>query len=434
MKKIDKNKLYTLFTLGLLGTVCGCSTTTSLPPANSEQLTEANVTEADSELTEEAIAEIHRNEVLTPLLLESEQLALGYYYEEAIDCLLTAPAEYSQDEEILAKIEEYTQAKDSFVPYDQPVRHIFFHSLIADTSLAFDGDYMENGYNYWMTTVDEFEAMLEELYANQYILIDIHDLSTETTDENGNTIFVANQPMVPEGKIPLVLSVDDVNYYEYMEEDGFARKLMLDENGDVKNLYIDENGQELIGNYDVVPILDAFVAEHPDFSLRGAKGIIALTGYEGTLGYDTHLSDNPTLEEDKAAATAVANRMKETGWQFAVHGYGHRHTAQISYDTLVADTIRWKNEVGSLVGETDIYIYPYGEEIDYPSDKLTYLQNEGFRYFCGVWSKPFVSVKDTYVRQTRCNLDGYTMITRPEAITDLFDASKVLDPNRPELR
>lgn len=394
-------------------------------PADEE--TEIAATQEDDYVT-------RRAEKLVPLLEEAAQLALGYYYDEAVDCLKNAPAEFAEDEELLAQIAQYTQAKDSFVPYEQTVRHVFFHSLIADTSLAFDGDFMENGYNYWMTTIDEFKAMLEELYTNQYILIDIHDLCREETDESGNTVLAANQPLVPAGKKPLVLSVDDVNYYEYMEHDGFARKLMLDENGDVKNLYIDENGQEFIGDYDVVPILDAFVKEHPDFSLRGAKGIIALTGYEGTLGYDTHLADSPTLAADKADAKTVADRMKETGWQFAVHGYGHRHTAQISYDLLVSDTTKWKAEVGSLVGETDIYIYPYGEEVDYPSDKLSYLQSEGYRIFCGVWTKAFVSVKDTYVRQSRCNLDGHTMIRRPDDIVDLFDASKVLDTTRPELR
>jgi len=378
---------------------------------------------------------IQKASVLVPLLKEAEDLADGYYYKEALDCLSQIPEEFSQDEKVQDAAARYTEAMDSFVPYDHPVRHIFFHSLIVDTSLAFDGDFMENGYNYWMTTVDEFKAMLEELYANQYILIDIHDLCEEQADEDGRITLVPKQPMVPKGKIPLVLSVDDVNYYEYMKNDGFARKLLLDENGDVKNLYIDQNGQESIGDYDVVPILDAFVKEHPDFSLRGVKGIIAETGYEGTLGYRTNDMDSPTWEEDRAAAKAVADRMKETGWQFAVHGYGHKHTAQISYDTLVADTERWKAEVGSLVGNTDIYIYPYGEEIDYPGSKLTYLQNEGFRYFCGVWAtKAFVSVKDTYVRQTRCNLDGFTMKTRPEAVADLLDVSKVLDESRPELK
>lgn len=427
---MNMKKRYGILTVTLIAALTGCGSPikTSAPAAEQIQPEEP-------ELTEEELADIRRTDTVVPLLKEADDLALGYFYDEALACLSKVPEEFAQDEEVTAAIAEYTESKDAFVPYDQPVRHIFFHSLIVDTSLAFDGDYMENGYNYWMTTVDEFNAMLEELYANQYILIDIHDLCEEQTDEDGNVTLAEKQPLVPEGKIPLVLSVDDVNYYDYMKNDGFARNLMLDENGDVKNLYIDQNGQEKIGNYDVVPILDAFVAEHPDFSLRGTKGIIAETGYEGTLGYRTNDMESPTLEADRETARAVAERMKETGWQFAVHGYGHKHTAQISYDTLVADTVRWKEEVGSLVGDTDIYIYPYGEEIDYPSDKLAYLQSEGFRYFCGVWAtKAFVSVKDTYVRQTRCNLDGFTMKTRPEAVADLLDVSKVLDQTRPELK
>lgn len=419
MKKI-------LLILGLF-LILGC--TGCNPLANSVFHTEP----AKPELTEEEKAAIRREEQLIPLLQEASRLALGYYYEEALEILSGVPLEFVDDTEVTEAVTKYTEKMNSFVPFSEPVRHIFFHSLIVDPALAFDGDHMSNGYNYWMTTVDEFKAMLVELYKNDFILIDIHQLCREETDEDGNIILTANQPLVPEGKKPLILSVDDVNYYEYMEEDGFARKLLIDENGDVKNLYIDPEGNELIGDYDVVPILDAFVKEHPDFSLRGAKGILALTGYEGTLGYDTHLPEDPAYEQEKAEAKAVAERLKETGWHFAVHGWGHRDASKISYDHLASDTIKWKKEVGSLVGDTDIYIYPYGAEVEYPSDKLDYLQSEGYRYFCGVWTKPFVSVQDTYVRNSRCNLDGYNMITRPNALADLFDVTKVLDTTRPEL-
>ena len=416
-------KLLFVWTIAALLGLSGCNITDTLfkKPA------------AEPKLTEEEKAAIRREEQLVPLLEEADHLALGYYYEEALKCLSEVPSEFASDAEVAAAAADYTNAMNSFVPYEEPVRHIFFHSLIVDTSLAFDGDYMSNGYNYWMTTVDEFKAMLTELYQNDFILIDIHDLCREKTDENGNVTLVANQPMVPEGKKPLVISVDDVNYYEYMKKDGFARKLLIDENGDVKNLYIDADGNELIGDYDVAPILDSFIKEHPDFSLRGAKGVLALTGYEGTLGYRTNDPESLTYEQDKADAKATAERLKETGWHFAVHGWGHRDASKISLDHLKQDTARWKEEVGSLVGDTDIYIYPYGAEVDYPSDKLTYLQDEGYRYFCGVWTKPFVSVKDTYVRPSRCNLDGYNMIPRPQSLADLFDADKVLDKTRPEL-
>lgn len=426
MKHLHIKRILGILLLGLVTTTCGCSSTASVDIPVFHAQTE--------EYSTQISATTERISTLVPVLAQAKQLALGYYYDEAITLLQSVPAEYADDEEVLARIAEYQTAKDSFVPYEEPVRHIFFHSLIVDTSLAFDGDYMENGYNYWMTTVDEFKAMLVELYANDYVLIDIHELAREEVDENGNVKLVANDPLVPTGKKPLVLSVDDVNYYEYMEHDGFARKLLIDENGDVKNLYIDEDGNESIGDYDVAPILDAFVKEHPDFSLRGAKGILALTGYEGALGYDTHLTDSPTLKEDIVTATAVADRLKETGWLFAIHGYGHRDANKITYGHLVNDTNRWLSDIGPIVGETDIYIYPYGSEIEYPSDKLSYFESVGLRYFCGVWTKPFVSVKGTYVRQTRCNLDGYNMITRPNALADLFDVSKVLDQSRPELR
>lgn len=408
---------FLMFLMGLTG--CKHLTTSNTPSV--------------PEVTEEEQAALRREEQLIPLLENAKTLALGYYYEEALDCLASVPEEFSQDEEVVAAISEYTTAKDSFVPYEEPVRHIFFHSLIVDTALAFDGDHMSNGYNYWMTTVDEFKRMLEELHKNDFVLIDIHELAVEEIDEAGNITLAANAPLVPEGKKPLVLSVDDVNYYDYMKEDGFARKLVLDENNDVKNLYIDKDGKELIGDYDVVPILDAFVKEHPDFSLRGAKGILALTGYEGTLGYRTNELESTTLEQDKADAKAVADRLKETGWLFAVHGWGHRDAQKITTSHLKQDTQRWMEEVGSLVGNTDIYIYPYGSEIEYEGEKLAYFMEEGFRYFCGVWTKPFVSVQDTYVRQTRCNLDGFNMITRPQSLSDLFDVEKVLDKTRPEL-
>lgn len=419
--------LLSAFTLGFLGTGCG-NGQTQAEPAAAEALPE------EPAPTEEELAALRREETVVPILEEAEMLAKGYFYEEALARLEEIPDEFAQDEEVTAARTDCMEGLDSFAPYDQPVRHIFFHSLIVDTDLAFDGDHMSNGYNYWMTTVEECRAILEELYARDYLLIDIHDLCTEQTDEDGNVTLAAADLLVPEGKIPLVLSVDDVSYYDYMEGDGFPKRLILDENGDVKNLYIDRDGVESVGDYDVMPLVDTFVKEHPDFSLRGAKGIIAATGYEGTLGYRVNDRESPTLEADQEAVRTIAARLKETGWIFASHGYGHRHTASISYDSLVEDTTRWKEVIAGLVGDTDVYIYPYGEEIDYPSQKLTYLQSEGFRFFCGVWaSQPFVSVKDTYVRQTRCNLDGYTMSKRPDSVADLIDAPQILDPRRPEL-
>ena len=81
----------------------------------------------------------------------------------------------------------------------------------------------------------------------------------------------------------------------------------------------------------------------------------------------------------------------------------------------------------------EIYIFPFGEEIPYRGEKFECLKEEGFRVFCGVDSRDFLRVRKGYVRQMRRNLDGYTMLKRPERLRDLFDAEEVLDPSRPPL-
>ena len=49
------------------------------------------------------------------------------------------------------------------------------------------------------------------------------------------------------------------------------------------------------------PLLQDFIDEHPDFSYKGAKAVIAFTGYNGILGYRTAASYN--TDEYKAKAS-----------------------------------------------------------------------------------------------------------------------------------
>ena len=52
----------------------------------------------------------------------------------------------------------------------------------------------------------------------------------------------------------------------------------------LKNEYIEDDGSVSTGDYDMVPLIDTFVKEHPDFSYHGRKGILAMTGYDGCSG------------------------------------------------------------------------------------------------------------------------------------------------------
>ncbi len=365
------------------------------------------------------------------LLAEADTLAAGYFYDEALT-LLTG----NEDSRVTAKIAEVQAQKDNLVKYEGQTYHVFFHSLIVDNSKAFDGDYDSAGYNLYMTTVSEFEKMLPLFLENDFVLYDITEM-VELVDG----VAVPKDIMLPPGKKPLVISIDDVNYYKYMEEDGFADRLDVDENGRVVTVVLDENGEDTFTyDGDVMPILDTFVMEHPEFSYRGAKGIVAITGYEGAYGY--MITDLPDFDEatqqwmlDKVVE--VSDALRASGWQIANHSYTHNgywSDKTMTMDQLEYDTGRWLGEIMPYVGETNIIITPFGVVYDKDDERYRYIIDNGFYIYCPVGSRMTTLYRDDNMLQERLNLDGLTMIKYPERISKhFFDPALVLDPERPPM-
>jgi len=339
--------------------------------------------------------------------------------------------------EVIKPVEEPEEESVPLIKYEGPVHHLFFHSLIAYTDLAFDNDGQANGYNYWMTTVSEFEKMLPQLLERGYILYDITELIEE--DPNNPAQIKKKDIYLPEGRIPLVISIDDVNYYEYMKNDGFATKLVIDENGEVANEIVTPDGDVVISRRaDVMPILDDFVKKHPEFSFNGSKGVIALTGYEGALGYRITDLKGEELEQAINDATAVANKLKENGWKFACHSYTHNQYFKnytITMKQIKYDTDRWKKYIEPVVGKTNIYISPFGIRFKSTDERYRYLVDEGFNIFCPVQKTPELSFYGDNVIMTRYNLDGYSMFNRANYINDTYyNVDEVIDTARPKLR
>ena len=388
-----------------------------------------------------------REAELEDLLNKADRLALSYDYDKAIELLSTDALK--DDPKVAEAIAKYNETKSTLVRQDpEKVPHVFFHSLIVDKSKAFDGDKKQMSYNQVMTTVGEFEKILNILYERGFVLVKIHDVADMVKDEStGEYVMKAQDIMLPPGKTPIVMSQDDVCYYEYMVGDGFASRLVIGEDGRVTTEMDMDDGTSKVGDYDLIPILNKFIDEHPDFSYKGAKAIIALTGYNGIFGYRTapSYSENPTYEEDKKKATEIANALRADGWEIASHSWGHRHLGKESEEAFKTDCDKWQNEVETLVGETDILIYPFGTDVgswhNYTNDntRYVYLRDQGFRYFCNVDSSApyWVQIDKEYMRQGRRNLDGYRMwkdIHDPEnaKLKDLFDANEVYDKDRPE--
>ena len=408
--------------------------------------------EAENTVTPEAESipdELSREDKI--LYRNAKHYAAQYDYDKAIEMLQSSDA-YQTSERFQHAVKVYQKKKDSCVswPLDQ-VTHVFYHTLIKDTSKAFDGDYKSGDYDQVMTTIDEFNQITQSMYDKGYVMVSIYDMAT--ADENGN--MNAGEILLPPGKVPFVLSQDDVCYYHYMDGDGFAAKLVVDDDGKIRNEYIEDDGSVSVGDYDMVPLIDRFVEEHPDFSYRGAKGIVALTGYNGILGYRTDssyetrpddldadkvkwLDEHPDfdLNTEREGAAKVAQAMKDEGWLFASHTWGHQNVSQISLEKLQADTQKFKENVDPLIGGTDIIIFAFGADLtsveNYSGEKFEYLKSQGYNYYCNVDSSQyFVQIRSNYFRQGRRNLDGYRMYYNPELLSDLFDAQEVFDPSRP---
>lgn len=395
---------------------------------------------------------------------KAKRVASGYDYDKAIE-MVRGLVEYDTDAELQALVSEFEVTKSTMVRFDDVtnVTHIFFHSNIYDTNKAFNSS-TAGGYNSVMTTCDEFGKIMQSMYDRGFVLISIHDMFKEVQDENGNTVYKAGDIMLPAGKKPFVLSQDDVSFYHYMTGAGFADRIVIGADGKPTCEMDLGDGTTVQGDFDMVPQLETFIEAHPDFSYRGARGILALTGYNGVLGYRTDsnykpnsgtndkevlkfLEENPDFNWDAEVekAKAVAQCLTDNGWEFGSHTWGHILCGQSSIETIKTDTQRWLDNVAPIVGNTDILIFPHGEDIgswtDYTADnaKFNYFKSVGFNIFCNVDSAEYwVQLRSNYMRQGRRNIDGFRMWQAIESgsainlLSDLFDVNQVFDPARPK--
>ena len=291
------------------------------------------------------------------------------------------------------------------VAWHGPVESLFVHPLVLEPRLAFTSDRLGLGFRNYFVTAHEFRGMLDGLWRNGWTLVDVHRAA-------------AGSVRVPAGRKPLVLIEDDANYSAYFDGRGLAQRLVLDPSGAVRGEY----GGELTDE-DVVPLVDQAVAAHPELSADGAKGVLALTGYEGLLG--EHDLADPTT---RARATALASRLRATGWVFASHTYGHITLSRASTGTIARDTARWRALADGVLGPVDVLVYPYGSR---PTRSgLRALRDEGFRIQWDIDVRAHRAVVDGVVVMSRRHVDGLAF-DHPSRLAPFFDVAAVRDPDRP---
>ncbi|NCB92906.1 MAG: polysaccharide deacetylase [Clostridia bacterium] len=359
-------------------------------------------------------------------------------------------AKEKAEAETTPAVEEELEAVDV-----HQVLHLSFLSLIADPEAAFlqEDTQAAEALDQSHVTVEEFNQILQQLYDDGYVLVSLKDFAVQS-EENG--LLAETKLMLPKGKKPLIISQQNVNYDLELSGQGLASKVILDESGEITCEMIQSDGTAVTGAYDVIPCVDAFIEQHPDFSHDGARGILGITGYNGILGYRTEAAlaatDNnkyaskygvfDTAKEIEDAAPVVAALTAE-GWEFACNGYG-KTSYSSKLEDIKADMESWKANVESIIGESSILMYPYGSDIgswdnySEENEKYTYLKNQGFQYFCAMdVTGGWIQIADGYVRCNYQNLDGYRMyqdIYQGAArFADVLDFTSVYDQNRPSV-
>jgi len=345
-----------------------------------------------------------------------------------------------------AKTEAKTECAKGEAHYDGKIQHIFFHPLIIDTKKAFkNGQINQTSLQYaddWFVTRNEFKLILDHLYKENFVLAYMENFYRK--DHGG---FERNEKACfPEGKKPLIVSIDDLNYYPAMRMIGTSRRLIIDEKENLSAEIISEG--KIIQNRDlsIITIMEDFISEHPDFSYNNAKGIIALTGYFGLFGYyDLYKKDNT---EAVGTVKKIVQKIKENGWEIASHTYCHIDVEKINLGDpkkpvnncndidLVNDLRLWKERVEPLIGKVNILVLPFGTGIATESPGFKYLQEHGFDLFYGVGLKTPVYTgtvnKKAYLFQQRVPIDGLRLKDPAlKIMKQLFaNTAPFIDPDR----
>lgn len=411
---------------------------------------ELSISASESIAAEESRLEIEINSILA----QSERMAAGYDFDEAIALIDTFSGNIGGYPKLLDARARYENSKRDLVAWEDPntIVNLSFQTLIADAQRAFSHyEYSYLMQDSYMTTA-EFQKILERLYDNNYILVGLGDFIETATAKDGTSFYQYKTLMLPEGKKPVVLTQTNVNYNLYLVDSdddmiadaggvGIASKLVLDNNGNVAAELVNANGSISTGAYDLVPILDAFVEDHPDFSYHGAKAVLAMTGYNGLFGYRTDVDGRDQLGEeqynkDVASVQAIANKLRETGYELACYTYGNNAYGDDYLSSIQADMNQWMDEVFPILGHVDIMVLAQGSDISdgvlYSGEKFDYLKSLGFNYFIGYCDdgRPFTFIAENYVRQGRLLVSQSNIQSNSHWFSSIFDTEKLLDTTR----
>lgn len=384
-----------------------------------------------------------KSEMYRPMMEKAEHMLANFQFYSAEELLSDLARIFPEDQIIQSNLYVATSNTSPVTNYQGVVEVVCVKPLIVDTKVAFETNYVASTDSYYLTT-SEFRAILESLYEKNYCLIDPSSMA----DLENPTFLNIRDVVIPEGKKPLVIVLEDLSYTANLSSLGVCQRLVLNDLGQVCGEYVSASGQVVVSRpSEAIGILDAFIEEHPDFSYNGVKGVISLTGYQSVFGYITDRDQvddrnaalvaaglpeispsDSDIEANKATVISIMDKLKESGWILASSTYGYINANHCELDTIQSDTEKWLSQVGSLTGPVNMLVYPNGDFIRGSDPRCVYLKEQGFRIFFGVGPSAYNTYGDNYLYFDRCMLNGDTL--RNVDFSRLFDVKEVYDANR----
>ena len=334
-----------------------------------------------------------------------------------LNCSFNIFAEFNSYKTALAKDfpnnDEY-----GYYKYEGEVIHFFTHQIINDAKKAFS-EKLAHHFDKDCITHTEFKNFLQEMYDNNYCLVDIFDVVGIKDDK-----AYFKELYVPLGKKPFLLSFDDMSYDSIGM--GLSDKIILDENGEFAS-FTKTNNPQIEYDKEAICIIENFINIHPDFSCRNARAIICPTGYNGLLGYRINKGAK-NRDEEIEKLKPVVEKLKQLNYHFACHTYNHIQVAYENAKTLFNDLEKYQDEVLPVIGKTSIFCFPCGSYIT-KGTKLNILNQFGYKiFFCVGDAKTMQKNGSVFLK--REVLNGIALRNYRKEYSKFFDTKKIYDNKR----
>lgn len=231
------------------------------------------------------------------------------------------------------------------------ITHYLFNPLIAFPN-TFKKNNLNNKEN---LTCNDFKSILNKLYKDNFILINLNQITPKNIQDNKIKLTL------PQNKKPLLLSFKNLDYSN--KNKGFIEKFIIDRNNKISTYTKQEYIHERVSySNDFIPILEEFILSNPDFSYKNARANLIVNGSNGFLGYEIqHTSEH--YKHELRELSKVTKRLKKLGYHLIYGGYNNNiNLSNTSLENIKKDFDFYKKHL-SKICEKNNYLFTNKENI-----------------------------------------------------------------------